>query len=78
MLHPLAPEEPGPDQPEGRIVAEAFRVVDVLVPRQAAVDRLPDPVSRREPLELHFECGIERKLDEVPVGEAIGVIETPA
>src|SRR5208282_5115227 len=36
------------DQPEGRILREPLGVVHILVPRQAAVDRLPHQVGQRQ------------------------------
>ena len=45
---PALPELLRPDQPEGRILGEAFSIIHVLVPRQSAVDRLPDQVGERE------------------------------
>jgi hypothetical protein len=42
------PNLPGADQPEGRILREARGVVDILIPSQPAVDRLPQQVRQRQ------------------------------
>jgi hypothetical protein len=37
-----------PNQPEGRILGEALGIVDILVSRQAAVNRLSQEVAERQ------------------------------
>ena len=46
-----------PDQPERRIVAEALRIVHVLIAGQPAVDGLPDQVGEWEPRVLAPRIG---------------------
>ena len=45
---PHAPRAAPPYQPDGRSLGEALSIVHILVPRQSAVDRLPDQVGERE------------------------------
>jgi hypothetical protein len=61
---PPLPDLPRADQPEGRILGKARGVVHILIPGQAAVDRLPQQVGQRQ-LDILAPPGIA----QVPVHE---------
>ena len=56
----------GTDQPEGRVLRKPLRVVEVLVARQTAIDRLPQQVGKRK-LRVLATAGIgQMLLDQFP------------
>jgi len=47
----------GADEPEGRILRKALGVVDILIPGQSAVHRLPQQIDQRQ-LDIFAPAGI--------------------
>ena len=68
---PALPDLLRADEPEGRILAQPLRVVDILVTSQAAVDRLPQQVGEGKLGVLPRPGNTELILDELAEAETL-------